>query len=56
MTEHAYYRQLAEAVGAGESEFIPRIFEELINEDEAKVLLRFDQTNHKITISRALYS
>ena len=39
MTEQAYYQQLAEAVGAGESEFIPRIFEELINEEEAKVLL-----------------
>ncbi len=39
MTEQAYYQQLAEAVGAGESDLIPKIFEELIDDREAKVLL-----------------
>jgi hypothetical protein len=39
MTEQAYYQQLAEAVGAGESNLIPKIFEELIDDREAKVLL-----------------
>jgi Pyruvate/2-oxoacid:ferredoxin oxidoreductase delta subunit/predicted transcriptional regulator len=32
-------RQLAEAIGAGESPLIPKIFEALINDDEARVLL-----------------
>ena len=35
----ALYRQLAEGVGAGESPLIPKIFEALVNDDEAKVLL-----------------
>jgi hypothetical protein len=39
MTERAYYQQLAEAVGAGESDLIPKIFAELIDDREAKVLL-----------------
>ncbi len=32
-------RQLAKGIGAGESALIPKIFEALINDDEAKVLL-----------------
>ena len=32
-------RQLAEGIGAGESPLMPRIFEALVNGDEAKVLL-----------------
>jgi NAD-dependent dihydropyrimidine dehydrogenase PreA subunit/DNA-binding MarR family transcriptional regulator len=39
MNDQTYYQQLAETVGAGESEFISKIFEELIDENEAKVLL-----------------
>jgi len=35
----AYYQQLAEAVGAGESDLVPKIFEELIDDREARVLL-----------------
>jgi len=32
-------RQLAVAIGAGESPLIPKLFEKLVNDDEAKVLL-----------------
>src|SRR5512145_60535 len=32
-------KKLAEAVGAGESPLVPRIFEALVNDDEAKVML-----------------
>lgn len=39
MTEKTLYRQLAEAVGAGTSEYIPAIFESLADEKEARVLL-----------------
>ena len=39
MTDKALYQQLAEAIGSGESKLIPRIFEALIDEDEARVLL-----------------
>jgi len=39
MAEMTYCRQLAEAVGAGESPMVPRIFSALVNDDEAKVLL-----------------
>lgn len=39
MTVQALHRQLAEAIGAGESELIPKIFESLVDESEAKVLL-----------------
>ena len=35
MTGQLYYQQLAEAVGAGESDLIPKIFEELIDDREA---------------------
>ena len=39
MAEKALFQQLAEGIGAGESKLIPRIFEALIDENEAKVLL-----------------
>lgn len=39
MTEMKLCRQLAEAIGAGESPLIPKIFEALVNDDEARVLL-----------------
>ncbi|MBU0736334.1 MAG: 4Fe-4S binding protein [Proteobacteria bacterium] len=39
MTEKAVYQELAEGLGAGESRFIPGIFESLTSEDEARVLL-----------------
>ena len=39
MTEQTYYQQLAAAVGAGESDLISKIFEDLIDDREAKVLL-----------------
>jgi ferredoxin/biotin operon repressor len=39
MANMTLYRQLAEGVGAGESPLVPKIFEALINDDEAKVLL-----------------
>lgn len=39
MTDHTCYQQLAEAVGTGDSKYIPRIFEVLANEKEAKLLL-----------------
>ena len=39
MTEKTVYQQLAEVIGAGESKLIPRIFESLVDEDQAKVLL-----------------
>jgi Pyruvate/2-oxoacid:ferredoxin oxidoreductase delta subunit/predicted transcriptional regulator len=39
MTTQELYRQLAEAVGGGESRYIPGIFESLADEDEARVLL-----------------
>jgi len=39
MTEKAIYQELAEGLGAGESRFIPGIFESLTSEDEARVLL-----------------
>ncbi len=35
----ALSKQLAEAVGAGESPLVPKIFEALVNDDEAKVML-----------------
>ncbi len=37
--EKSIYEQLTEGIGAGESKIIPRIFEKLIDDDEAKVLL-----------------
>ena len=39
MPERTVYEQLAEQIGAGESTVVPRIFETLINETEAKLLL-----------------
>ena len=39
MTDMKLCRQLAEAIGAGESPLIPKIFEALVNDDEARVLL-----------------
>ena len=39
MADIGLCKQLAEAVGAGESPLIPKIFEALINDDEAKVML-----------------
>lgn len=39
MSARELYQQLAEAVGGGESKYIPGIFEVLAGEDEAKVLL-----------------
>ncbi len=39
MTEKSVYQELAEGLGAGESKFIPEIFESLTDEREARVLL-----------------
>jgi len=39
MADLTLCRQLAEGIGAGESPLIPKIFEVLVNDDEAKVLL-----------------
>ncbi|MCP4666446.1 MAG: 4Fe-4S ferredoxin [Deltaproteobacteria bacterium] len=39
MPEKSMYRELAEGMGAGESKFIPAIFEELAEEKEAMLLL-----------------
>ena len=39
MTEKSMYQKLAESVGAGESKYIPGIFEKLADENEAQVLL-----------------
>jgi predicted transcriptional regulator len=39
MADRVLCRQLAEAVGAGESPLIQRIFKALVNDDEAKVLV-----------------
>ncbi|MGA2781512.1 MAG: hypothetical protein ABSF13_06270 [Smithella sp.] len=39
MIDMKFCRQLAEAIGAGESPLIPKIFEALIKDDEARVLL-----------------
>lgn len=39
MASKTIYHQLAETVGAGDSKYVPRIFEVLTNEDEAKILL-----------------
>jgi hypothetical protein len=39
MAEMKLYRQLAETIGAEKSPWIPKIFEALVNDDEAKVLL-----------------
>lgn len=42
MIEKTLYQQLAGAIGAGDSKLIPRIFEVLADEGEAKVLLAAD--------------
>lgn len=39
MSDRDLYRQLAEAIGAGESTLVQQIFQALVNEDEAKILL-----------------
>lgn len=39
MNQHDLYRQLAEAVGAGQSRYIPEIFRQLADEKEARLLL-----------------
>jgi len=39
MTSAKLCRQLAEGIGAGESPLIPKIFEALVNDEEAKLLL-----------------
>jgi ferredoxin len=39
MGQPTCYQQLAEAIGAGESKYIPNVFQILVNEPEAQVLL-----------------
>ena len=39
MAEMTLYRELAQLMGAGESKFVPLIFEELVDDDEARLLL-----------------
>ena len=39
MTDATLYQKLAEAIGAGDSKYIPGIFEALADENESKVLL-----------------
>lgn len=39
MTEQNLYRQLADAVGAGESRYIPQIFEIMADDEEARLLM-----------------
>ncbi|MBI5602114.1 MAG: 4Fe-4S binding protein [Deltaproteobacteria bacterium] len=39
MAEKTAYQQLAESIGAGESKYIPGIFEKMADEKEAKILL-----------------
>jgi DNA-binding MarR family transcriptional regulator len=39
VTEKTVYQELADGLGAGESRFIPGIFESLTNQNEARVLL-----------------
>ena len=39
MVDMTLCKKLAEAVGAGESPLVPKIFEALVNDDEAKVML-----------------
>ena len=39
MTDMALCQKLAEAVGAGDSPLVPKIFAALVNDDEAKILL-----------------
>ena len=39
MTEKSIYQQLSEAIGAGESLLVPKIFEALADENEAKILM-----------------
>ncbi|MBW2061260.1 MAG: 4Fe-4S binding protein [Deltaproteobacteria bacterium] len=39
MAETSLYQQLAEAIGVGDSQIIPEIFQMLANENEAKVIL-----------------
>ncbi len=39
MTDMALCKKLAEAIGAGDSPLMPKIFEALVNDDEAKVML-----------------
>lgn len=39
MNESALYLQLAESVGAGDSKYVPQIFEVMANEEEARLLL-----------------
>ena len=39
MVDMTLYKKLAQAVGAGESPLVPKIFEALVNDDEAKVML-----------------
>jgi len=39
MPESDVYRQLAESIGEGESEIIPKLFKMVANEDEARVLM-----------------
>lgn len=39
MSQESVYKQLAEAIGAGESPRIPRLFQMIADEDEARVIL-----------------
>ena len=39
MEEMTLYRELAQLMGVGESKFVPLIFEELVDDDEARLLL-----------------
>ena len=39
MTDMALCKELAKAIGAGQSPMIPKIFEALVTDDEAKVML-----------------
>ncbi len=52
MVDMALCRKLAEAVGAGESPLIQKIFEALVNDDEAKVLLAAAPPATTVEVSR----
>ncbi|MBU2480156.1 MAG: helix-turn-helix domain-containing protein, partial [Proteobacteria bacterium] len=39
MTDMVLYKELAAAIGAGDSQRVPKIFQALVNDDEARVML-----------------
>jgi DNA-binding MarR family transcriptional regulator len=39
MSQEALYQELSDSLGVGDSQFLPRIFAMLTNEDEARVVL-----------------